>query len=259
MGFHQAKAYIKHQLQAGTEHGLDSEFVHELYSKVIQPEKNYYVFLELEELRKKLLKDERTISITDFGAGSKVMKGNERRISQIAHYSVGGRLEGKLLFKLIDFLKPNTMLELGTSLGLNTLYQHLANPNAELITFEGCPNTARIAQENFKGWKVKPRVVMGNIDETLRREVAKLEKLDYVFFDANHRYQPTIDYFNVCLEKSHENTIFIFDDIHWSAEMEQAWEEIKQHESVSITVDLFELGLVFFKKEQPKQHFRLKL
>jgi predicted O-methyltransferase YrrM len=86
-----------------------------------------------------------------------------------------------------------------------------------------------------------------------------LPKLDLVFFDGNHQKVPTLDYFHHCLTKAHENSIFIFDDIHWSSEMDEAWQQIQGHEQVSLTIDLFQFGLVFFRKGIAKQHFTLRM
>lgn len=255
---HEAKAYIAYQLKSKDAHGLHSPFVYELYTEVIQASKEFYMFDDIEQIRAGLLKEEREIAITDFGAGSRVFKSNVRKIKDVAKHCLGSPKESKFLFRLIDFLKPEVMLELGTSLGVNTLYQTTANPKGEMITFEGCPATAALAQEHFAKMELSPEVVVGNLDETLTQRVAKLDRIDYVFFDANHQYQPTVDYFKTCLTKANENTVFIFDDIHWSEGMDKAWEEIKEHPEVTITIDLFHLGLVFFRKKQPKQHFVLK-
>ena len=255
---HEAKAYISYQLKARDAHGLHSPFVYKLYTEVISADKEFYSFKDIEQLRYRLLREEREIAITDFGAGSRVFKSNVRKIKDVAKHCLGSTKESKFLFRLIEFMQPEVMLELGTSLGVNTLYQTSANPKGKMITFEGCPTTAALAQEHFGQFEYSPEVVVGNLDETLAEKVAQLDRIDYVFFDANHQYQPTVDYFKICLEKAHNDTVFIFDDIHWSEGMDRAWEEIKAHPDVMLTVDLFQLGLVFFRKEQPKQHFVLK-
>ncbi len=255
---HEAKAFLKYKIQAHNAHGIHSPFVYKLYTEVIDNDRHFYAFDEIEVLRSRLLKEEREIAITDFGAGSRVFKSNVRKLKDVAKHCLGSPKESRLLFRLINYLQPEVLLELGTSLGVNTLYQTLPNSEAQMYTFEGCPETAKIAEENFKSLDVAPQVVVGNLDETLGETVEKLPKIDFAFFDANHRYQPTIDYFHTCLAKAHENSLFVFDDIHWSEGMEKAWEEIKQHPEVTLTIDLFHLGLVFFNKERAEEHFVLK-
>ena len=116
-----------------------------------------------------------------------------------------------------------------------------------------------MARRNFEQLSISNvDVVVGNIDETLIAQIADLATIDFVFFDANHRYEPTVRYFETCLKKKHNDTVFVFDDIHWSNEMEQAWAYIGRHPSVRVTIDLFWVGLVFFRHEQLKQDFVLR-
>lgn len=272
-------SYLRH---ATDEHGVHSPFVFKLYCDVIRRKKARYFQLirvapsenldniernqaeasatkAIETLRRNLLQDNRKITITDFGAGSRIYKGNERLIRQIAKSAEKSPAFGQLLFRLIHHFQPKTIVDLGTSLGMTTLYQAKANPKANLISFEGCEATAIIAQQNFDKLACPNiRLVTGNLDHTLQEELQKIQHLDFAFFDANHRYQPTVDYFESCLSKAHEDSVFVFDDIHWSDEMQQAWQYIQAHSSVSVTIDLFYVGIVFFRKKQPKQHFVLK-
>lgn len=201
------------------------------------------------------------IAITDFGAGSKVNASRERTIRDIARNSQKPARFGRLLYRLARHFGAKTILDLGTSLGLTTAYlAEAARLNdGRVLTFEGCPQTAAVARTNFAHLNLQnTTVIVGNIDETLPEQLAALETIDFVFFDANHRYEPTVRYFETCLAKKHNDTVFVFDDIHWSDEMEQAWAYISKHPSVSVTIDLFWVGLVFFRHEQPKQDFVLQ-
>ncbi|MFZ9719521.1 MAG: class I SAM-dependent methyltransferase, partial [Chitinophagaceae bacterium] len=86
----------------------------------------------------------------------------------------------------------------------------------------------------------------------------KMGKLDFVFIDGNHAYAPTLRYFNAMLPFVHSGTVMILDDIHWSAEMEKAWQAISNHSAVTLSIDLFFVGILFFREEQlHKQHFRI--
>lgn len=201
------------------------------------------------------------IAITDFGAGSKVNAARQRTIGDIARNSQKPARFGRLLFRLIRHFQAKTVIDLGTSLGLTTAYLAQATDEhlGRVVTFEGCPETAAVARQNFEQLGLQNvTVVVGNIDETLPQTMAALDMIDFAFFDANHRYEPTVRYFETCLKKKHNDTVFVFDDIHWSDEMEQAWAYIRNHPSVSVTVDLFWVGLVFFRHEQPKQDFVLQ-
>ncbi|WP_151085700.1 O-methyltransferase [Hymenobacter baengnokdamensis] len=260
---HQLFSFLRHWLlRSGNAHGLHSPFVFGLYTTVIRHTGEFAAFPRIEKRRHELLASEQVLEVTDFGAGSQVAGagGRRRPVRDIARHAAKPRRLAQLLFRLVNHFQPATILELGTSLGLTTAYLALADSRSQVITFEGCPNTATVARETFKKLNIKnAHLVEGNLDQTLPATLAALSQpLDFVFFDGNHRYEPTLRYFEQCLAKAHENSVFVLDDIHWSAEMERAWEAIKAHPSVTITVDLFYVGLVFFRKKQPRQDFWLR-
>ena len=252
--------YLKFYWKANNAHGLHSPFVYQLYTEVIAADKFYHAFEEVDFVRKEVLKSTQILKVEDLGAGSKVFKSKERKVKDIAKYSVSKAKIGQLLFKLVDRFAPDTIFELGTSLGISTLYLALAaKQNAKIYTFEGCQEIAKIAKTNFKNTQTSIEVCIGNLDKTLPDKLKGIEKLDFVFFDANHQYETTMSYFYTCLEKSHAETVFVFDDIHWSDEMQKAWKEICQNSKVRLSLDLFHLGIVFFREEQhEKEHFLLR-
>jgi predicted O-methyltransferase YrrM len=252
-------AYLQYLFKAQSALNLHSPFVFQLYTEVINSPQNYYAFAEIEKLRFELLNNPQMLDIQDFGAGSRIAKNNRRSIAHIARYSNTSAKQGRLLFKLVNYFQPHTIVELGTSLGISTLYMAKAKKNARLYTFEGSENVAKIAEENFKKLQMPNiQIIKGNLDEILKPKLAKIPSLDFVFFDANHRLEPTLNYFENCLQKAHNQSVFVFDDIYWSKEMQIAWEKIKAHPKVSLTIDLFWLGLVFFQERPEKQHFVLK-
>jgi len=247
--------YLKYLLSAKTKHGIHSPFVFELYNEVINKKGNYYAYEKIEQLRRKLLVSLKEIEVTDLGTG----RSGKRTISEIAERSLKSKKYGQLLFRLVNHFKPASILELGTSLGISTSYLASANQNAKVITIEGCPNIANEAKNNFEALELKNiKTVVGNFDSVLTSNLQHLtskDKLNFVFFDGNHKKVPTLIYFSQCLAYAHNDSLFVFDDIHWSDEMEEAWEEIKSYPQVSVTIDLFFIGLVFFRKEQAKENF----
>jgi predicted O-methyltransferase YrrM len=256
----QLLAYLRFWLRSGNAHGLHSPFVFGLYTSVVRHTGPYRAYASVENRRRQLLNSPASISVTDFGAGSHTGAGTQRRIADIARTAAKPRHLAQLLFRLANYFRPATILELGTSLGLTTAYLASADSRHRVLTFEGCPNVAAVARETFTGLELRNvEVVVGNIDDTLAPALAALPApIDFAFFDGNHRYEPTLRYFEQCLQRRTDDSVFVFDDIHWSEDMERAWEAIKAHPEVTLTVDLFYIGLVFFRKNQPKQHFWLR-
>lgn len=255
-----AADYLLYRLRAFKLHGVHSPFIFDLYHNVLLHTGHFPAYDRVEALREKMLQDPRQLLVTDLGAGSRNLKQRQREVKHIARTSAKPAKYGQLLFRLANYFQPETIFELGTSLGLTTSYLAEARKQANIYTFEGCPNIAKVARENFRCLKLKHvQLIKGNLDETLERQLQQIKKLDFAFFDGNHRYTPTMQYFESCLTRHHENSLFVMDDIYWSGEMKQAWKDIKAHPQVMQTVDLFFIGLVFFRTSQPKEHFTLNL
>ena len=258
----QITAYLRWWLRSGNAHGLHSPFVYGLYTTVICHDGHFAAYARAEARRRALLASEQVLEVCDFGAGSRVAGTGTRRrtVRDIARHAAKPPRLAQLLFRLVNYFRPATVLELGTSLGLTTAYLAQAATQARVLTFEGCPATVAVARATFTELGLRNvELVEGNLDQTLPATLASLiTPLDFVFFDGNHRYEPTLRYFEQCLARAHEDSVFVLDDIHWSAEMEQAWAAVKAHPAVTVTVDLFYVGLVFFRKTQPRQDFWLR-
>lgn len=255
---YQLKKYLQYKLKAKDEHSVHSPFVFKLYTEVISNKNNYYAFDELNKIRKQLLKNQQTIEVVDLGTGSKKMS-NTRKVADIAKHSVAPQKYAELLFRLTNYFKPASVLELGTSLGLTTLYLAKAAPTANIISIEGCPNTNAFAQQVIAQAQVKNTEAINQSFDDAFKTILPTKKFNLVYIDGNHTYEATIRYFNELLKITDENSVLIFDDIYWTPQMTQAWEEIKAHTAVTLSIDLFKVGLVFFRKEnKQKEHFCLK-
>ncbi len=250
--------YLQHLWAAQGKYYLHSPFVYALSEAVIYDKRQYYAFKDIEILRSKLLQSDQIIRVTDYGAGSKVMPSNERAIKQITRYASATPKKGQLLFRLVNYFKPQSILELGTSVGIGSLYLAWANRQAQMHSIEGCPQTAQVAQHNLKLLMVdNVQVHTGKFEEVLPKLLPTIAPLDLIFLDGNHQKQATLDYFQQCIPYMNENTVVVLDDIYWSEEMTAAWEAIQTHPDVTISIDLFKMGLVFFRKGQAKQDFKL--
>lgn len=252
-----AAQYLSYLFKARGRHGIHSAFVYDFYERVIYNPHQYYDFPSIEFLRNKLLHSDESIEVVDFGAGGNGAK--TRKISDIANLSSVSAKTGQMLFRLANFMQPKVMVEMGTSLGISSLYQAKACPDAEFITMEGSPATAEVAVKNFKMMKADNiKVITGDFKTTLPAVLKNMGKVDYVLFDGNHRKEATMEYFKAFLPKASGNCVFVFDDIRWSADMFEAWNEIIKEPTTTVTIDLFNIGLVFFRQGQVKEHFVLK-
>ncbi|MFT4092250.1 MAG: class I SAM-dependent methyltransferase [Niabella sp.] len=257
-----AARYFKYYVHAANSkgHGMHSPFVYEFITKVMNDFTKYDDYKKVEALRKKLLTDPATLVVDDMGAGSAAASSDKRTIASIAKNAAKPKKFGQLLYRMIRFYQPQTVLELGTSLGITTSYLALANPAAKIITMEGAAVIADKALRNFKELGLKNiELVKGNFDTTLSEVLQNNTSIDFAFIDGNHRQEPTERYFQQLLPYLHNDTLLVFDDIHWSREMESAWKNIVSHESVTCDIDLFFIGIVSFRKEfKEKQSFAVR-
>ncbi len=258
---YQILSYFKFLHLSVNLHGIHSPFVYQLTTNCFKKNNKNISdqFLKFKDFQKSLLNNKKSIYITDFGAGSRVFKSDLREISAIAKNAGITNKKAKLLLKIIQYFKPQKILEIGTSLGLGTSCLSIGNSKAKIFTLEGCPQTAQIAQNQFDDFNLQNiNIKVGDFKDTLQ-QATQDQQFDLIYFDGNHTKKATLQYFKQCLSTVHNNSIFIFDDIHWNKDMEEAWEQIKDHKKVTVSIDLFHWGIIFFRKEQPKQHFNIKV
>lgn len=257
---HLIKSYLNFLWNSTNQHGVHSPFVFNLVTKCFYDKKQYPEYSIIKKYRNSLLENKKFIEVTDFGAGSRVFKSNKRQISKIANTAGISPKRAELLFRITNYFQSESVLEIGTSLGLATSALSLGNESAKITTLEGCPKTQEIAKfqlENSKFQNIK--FVTTKFEEYL--SIYNLQPTTYnlIYFDGNHSKKATLEYFELLLQTITNETVWIFDDIHWSKEMEEAWEIIKNHPKVTVTIDTFQWGIVFFRSEQVKENFIIRI
>jgi predicted O-methyltransferase YrrM len=250
----QLRSYLNYWLDSVDQHSLHSPFLFDFYVNVVRgqsiPNK------VAEDLRQRLLNDHRTIVVEDLGTRSKM--NNVRKISAIASSSLSDPKFSSLYSRIIRHYAHMNIVELGTSLGVNTVYL-AEKKDTKVSTFEGAPAVAALAEITFEFSRAKNvRLIQGNINSTLPDFLQGLRKLDFVFIDANHTFEATVRYFEQCVGKAHEKTVIVIDDIHLSAAMEKAWKHAKLHPLVHTSCDLYRCGILFFDPSLNKQHVILQ-
>ena len=260
--FQLAKKYLHYYLTAsnGKGHGIHSPFVFDFIKSVLNDKTVYPDYLPIEKRRKLLLNDSSVIAVEDFGAGSSVIKTNKRAVSAIAASSLKPKKYAQLLYRMVKYYQPANILELGTSFGITTAYLAAVNKTSKVITCEGSEAIASIAKQNFADLQLKNvQLTEGDFAKTLSPLLSSLREINFAFIDGNHRKEPTLDYFNQLLKHATPASILVFDDIHWSAEMEEAWAAIKEHPALTLTIDLFFVSIVFCNPDiNHKQHFAIR-
>lgn len=232
--------------------GVHSPFVFHLLNFVIFEKYPFYAYEPIEQIRSKMLHNKAVVHLTDYGTGNK----QKNCVANIAKCSLESAKFGQLLFRLVNRFNPKNILELGTSLGISTMYMAIPSSNAHVVTIEGSKSLCDIAKQNFKQLGIKNvKVVNDNIDNSIDTILLEMPTLDFVYFDANHTKEATLRYFDKCLQKTNKTTIFVFDDIHYSLEMESAWHDIKTNRKVHLSIDLYHFGLIFFNDDLPKQDY----
>lgn len=252
-------------ISSTNQHGVHSPFVFNLVTKCFYDKVKYPDYQVLKDYRKQLLANKNCIEVTDFGAGSRVFKSNTRQIAQIAKNAGISSKRAKLLFRVVRYFQPENILEIGTSLGLATSAMALGidakqNPNAKITTLEGCPQTLDIAKSQMRNFNFQNidfvNTEFSNYLKTINHQPSTI---NLIYFDGNHSKQATLDYFELLLPTTTNDAVWIFDDIHWSHEMKEVWKQIKNHPKVTVTIDTFQWGFVFFRREQEKEHFTIRV
>lgn len=255
----QVLAWVRYFIRAKGLHRIHSPFVYELYAEVIKKNTINQSVHELSQTRNTLLLSDKYITRSKIGAGSKKLLREEVKIKDIIKTSSLPEKYAKMLFRLVQRFRPEVVIELGTSLGLTTLYLSKANPSANIISIEGSDSSSAAAKALFLKHEIQNiDLKTGLFSEILPRVLAEQKHVDFVFLDGDHTYSATVENVRQIIPFCKNDSILIIDDIHWSRGMEQAWNEIKQFPEVNVTIDLFRLGIIFFRKQQVEQHFILK-
>ncbi len=251
--------FAKYYLMAGNRHSLQAPFAFSLNEAVFRRDRKSAGQQAIEDLRAHLLKDQRSLKVLDFGAGFGGTVYKERKVSFITRNSAKPPRYARMLYRLVKHLKPATMVELGTSAGISALYQAMGNPEGRLITLEGCPETAKLARQNFEKFPHLPiELVQGSFDEVLPEVLNRIDRIDYLFIDGHHRLEPTLHYIQLCYPKLSADALIVVDDINWSAEMREAWKQLMADTRFTLTIDIFMMGLLFVSKDLSKENFVLR-
>jgi predicted O-methyltransferase YrrM len=251
MIFSRTVKYLKYMLVSRHKkgHGIHSPFIFDLVSRIFWSKVNQDVINTIERIRKKLISDKKTVVINDLGTGPVKSRIKLRKVSDIARNSPVPLKYGILLSNLANQFGKKVIIEFGTSFGISTMYMAALHPETIVFTMEGCLPIAEIAERNFEiAGLNNVKLLKGPFDDLIPYITETGLTPGLVFIDGNHRKKPCLEYFNKMTGISDNETVIIIDDIHYSEEMEDAWNEIKCSKKVTVTVDIYRMGLVFFRE-----------
>ena len=248
---HQILQFVRHFFSAKRNgHGIHSPYAYALCEEVFYNEHSFYDFELLKKIREELMRNSLEVETGGFGAGSKTFQSNKRKVKDIAQRGISSFKQSELLYKLVNYLTCNTCIELGTSLGLITVYLAKANTSGRVISVEGSEALFNLAKGLARESDTNNiQFINADFDTALPELLNEFEKIDFLYIDGNHTYEATWRYFLLALPKLHPGSVVIFDDIYWSEGMTEVWKKIKGHPSVTLSIDTFYLGLIFFREE----------
>jgi predicted O-methyltransferase YrrM len=253
--------YLRYLMRASSKFGVHSPFVYEFYTSVILGRNTDAAFPLIEKRRAALLRQRSLIETTDFGAAAAghIYRTRFRRVNAVTRKSSMNPRLCRLLYRLVKHAEPANIIEIGTAMGISTLYMAAAAPGSRIVTMEGCAVIAEKAMESFhKAAYGNIELITGNFDHHLGAALEKFDRLDFMLIDGNHRKEPTISYFMKILPKLHEGSMVVIDDIHWSAGMLQAWNAIRNRKEVSVSIDLFRMGILLFRDDIARENHILR-
>jgi len=250
---HPISSYIKHKLFEINAHSLHSPSLYQLYQECFDDARQQAGDPVIEGLRAAFRKDERTLSVDDLGAGSRISGNPVRTVRSIARGGITRHKYSRLFQHLIRYFDHRTIVELGTALGINTLYLAASDPEVKVWTFEAWHAVSEIARKAFNeaGYH-NITILHGNIDATLPEFLGKGTLVDFAFIDANHTYAATMAYFEQLQKNLSARAVVVIDDINWSWEMTRAWHEITSMAEKATCIDIYQCGILLFDdKIQP--------
>ena len=132
----------------------------------------------------------------------------------------------------------------------------LGSPHSTVHTIEGCGSVSKTAEKNFLDAGIdNVKQYIGSFDDILPEVIKSGLKPSLIFIDGNHRREAVLKYVGFLADNVDDNAVIVLDDIYISPDMGSAWEEIKKRDDVTLTVDIYRMGLVFFRKALSKSDF----
>jgi predicted O-methyltransferase YrrM len=196
------------------------------------------------------------LNLQEFGAARK--RDYAIKIGDYLNRTAITNKYGRLLHNLVAYYQVEHVIETGTALGISTSWMALSNPNCKISSIEGNKKLCDVSNEMFIRFSITNTQVYCGLVEDVLPELAKNMKCKtLLFIDAHHTGAATMRYFAMIKSYVKDDTIVVFDDINYSAEMNDAWKNIICDERVTLSLNLYRIGVIFFNPSLSKQAFSL--
>ncbi len=249
MRAHAISSLLDYAWRANTIFDVHAPKAFSFVGEVVEDTREFYAFAKIEAERKRLLADPTEIQLTDHGAGSRARTARRKTVAQVARQSTSPPRFGRYLFRVVEWAQAQRVLELGTNLGIGTAYLAAPLPGAaKLVSIEGDPAVlaqARITLDRSVGSR-PVRLLEGTFEARLEEALAELGHVDVTFIDGHHAEEATKRYFARIAEACHPGSVVVLDDIYWSPGMAAAWRWVREQPGVTLSLDLYRWGVVFF-------------
>lgn len=116
--------------------------------------------------------------------------------------------------------------------------------------------TTAISYFNYKRIGILP--ADNYIKERLYADFDNLD-FDSAPFDVLFMHEDIKSIDHIPSELYTNDSVMVVKDMYKDQKAKNSWERIKELSQVKVTIDLFYCGLVFFRKEQAKEHFKIRI
>ena len=240
-------------------HGIHSPALFEFVHEVLFNASGVKVSAEITQVHRDLKRDRSMIPLGKLGATTNVEQSGERSVRSFVRGASVPEKYGALLFRISSWFKPDMIIELGTGLGISTIYLSSGSPETPLHTIEGNTDRADFAAQLMCRCKLGPvSVHWGEMEEKLEDLMPLIKGRFLAFVDGNHRHEPTISYVKKLVARAGEESVIIMDDIYWSKGMFAAWKEVVSWPEVRVSIDLFHTGILLLRRDLNKEHVKIK-
>lgn len=98
-----------------------------------------------------------------------------------------------------------------------------------------------------------------NNSVSITNNIEEKNHYDLIYINLDTSIDIVLEHIEALLSKTHNDSVIILHAIHQSIDTELIWAKIKEYAKTRVSIDTYSLGFAFFRKEQAKEHFTIRL